>query len=129
METESLIGKTLVCAETGKAFVGAYDGCSTNYARDKAGRVYSDEGVHIRESREVQAHNAPFFAYVSSDGTAITGWKGNKHMTVTAKGKTGSGFGGSQWHIEARDTFGNWWHGLNGGPGMYIRMRPKKSPR
>lgn len=75
--SESLIGQTLTCAETGKQFIGAVEGFSTNYARDSAGRVYCDEGVDAREKRDMLDRSKPFTCYISSDGKHATGWKGN----------------------------------------------------
>jgi hypothetical protein len=127
---ESLIGKTLVCAETGKTFIGAQVGSTTNYATDREGNVYSDEGVNIRELREIKERKGPIFAYLSSDAGNykghITGWKGNKLMQVLSAGPTGGGFGGTQWHVTAKDEQGRTWYGRNGGRGMYIRMKPTK---
>jgi hypothetical protein len=122
MEIE--IGQTLVCAETGKTFVAARDGVTSNYATDRDGNVYSDEGVNIRELREVAERKGPIFAYLSGDKAQITGWKGNKLMRVTSAGRTGGGFGGTQWHVRAVDNQGREWYGRNGGPSMYIRMKP-----
>jgi hypothetical protein len=43
------LGDVLTCAETGKQFVAAPDGCSRNYATGRDGSILSDEGVHIRQ--------------------------------------------------------------------------------
>lgn len=127
---EIKIGQTLVCAETGKTFVAANEGGSVNWAYDGAGNVYSNEGVHIRELRAVAERKGPVVAYLSSDAGQfkghITGWKGNKLMQVISAGPTGGGFGGKQWHVTAKDAQGRTWYGRNGGPGMYIRLKPTK---
>jgi hypothetical protein len=70
------IGDPLTCAETGKQFTAAIDGCSTNYARTVAGEVLSDEGVTIREKRELLDRSRPFGCYLSGDGRTVTTWKG-----------------------------------------------------
>ena len=36
-------GDTLTCAETGRQFIAAADGITTNYARNAAGDVFSDD--------------------------------------------------------------------------------------
>lgn len=125
---EIKIGQTLVCAETGKTFVAESDGVTCNYATDNDGKVYSDEGVNIRERRAVTERKGPFYAYLSSDAGQfkgqIHGWKGNRLLTVISAGPTGGGFGGTQWHVRAKDDQGREWYGRNGGPGMYIKMVP-----
>jgi hypothetical protein len=127
---EIKIGQTLVCAETGKTFVVTSNGTTFNYAKDRDGKVYSDEGVDIRERRAVQERKGPIFAYLSSDAGQckghVTNWKGNKLLTVISAGPTGGGFGGKQWHVTAKDEQGRTWYGRNGGPGVYISMKPTK---
>lgn len=124
------IGQTLVCAETGKTFIAENVNGSINYATDREGNVYSDEGVNIRELRAIKERKGPIFGYLSDDaGTLkghVTGWKGNKLMRVISAGPTGGGFGGTQWHVTAEDDQGRKWYGRNGGRGMYIRMKPTK---
>ena len=128
MQTQSLIGQTLTCAETGLQFVGATDGCSTNYARNSAGDVFSDEGVNIRERRELLGRSRPFGCYLSSDGRHVTGWKGNILGTVTSETKSRTGFYGSiLTHVRVIDVHGNPWHGKGSGRGMYITIRPAKT--
>ena len=126
MQNESLIGKTLVCAETGKTFIGAAQGCTSNYARDAQGNVYSDEGVNIRELRYIKERTAPVSAYVAMDETRITGWKGNELMRITAIGEAYAGFCGKQTYVQAIDKQGKLWHGRCMGPGTCITMRPYK---
>ena len=127
MQTQSLIGQTLTCAETGKTFVGAAAGCSTNYARDSAGRVFSDEGVHLREVRGLLDRSRPFTCYLSSDGRRVTGWKGNTLGHVTRETSSRSGWHGSEiTHIRVTDVHGNEWHGRGAGRGMVITLRACK---
>lgn len=128
MQTESLVGKTLTCAETGAQFIGAPDGCSTNYARTSAGEILSDAGVDARERRELLDRSRPFTCYLSSDGKHITGWKGNILGTVTSESKSRTGWHGSYiTHIRATDVHGNPWHGKGAGRGMCITIRASRA--
>jgi len=128
LNTESLIGRELTCAETGKRFVGAVDGCTTNYARDAQGNVYSDEGVDIRERRELLDRTRPFYCYVSSDGRHATGWKGNELGRVTRSTPTRirTVFAGCLTSYRVRDCHGGEWYG-RGAPGMCITLRACKA--
>lgn len=119
-------GNVLTCAETGKQFIAARDGITTNYARDNAGNVYSDEGVDIRERRELLDRSKPFFAYVSCDGKVITGWKGNVLMHVTGSYTGRVGFCRNGLYVWATDVHGGKWYGRNAGRGMCITMRALK---
>jgi hypothetical protein len=125
MQTESLVGKTLICAETGKQFIGAKDGCSTNYAKDAEGLVLSDEGVDLREKKQLLDRSKPFGCYLSSDGKHVTGWKGNILGRVV-RSSVGGGFGGDLTHVRVVDVHGNPWHGKGAGRGMCITLRPSK---
>ena len=131
MITESLVGKELVCHVTGKKFIGAIDGITTNYARDSKGNIYSDEGVNITELEEIKNRSKPFTAYLSGDGKHITGWKGNELMRTIYAYKSNAGFTG--WHkdggqtiVRAIDNQGFEWYGRNAGKGMIITLRPAK---
>lgn len=122
------LGSMLTCHETGKAFTAARDGCSVNYARDGKGYVYSDEGVDVREKRELLDRSRPFFAYVSSDGKHVTGWKGNILGRITWSTTHRTGFGGSKLlYINVVDVHGGKWHGKGAGRGMCITLRPSKT--
>jgi hypothetical protein len=123
-------GDTITCAETGKQFVAAQDGISTNYARDAAGNVYSDEGVDIRERRELLDRTKPYFAYLSSDGTRVTGWKGNTlgHVAYSRPCKlTRMSYthGKEYQSVFVRDVHGGTWYGRSS-PGVCITLRPHK---
>lgn len=119
-------GDTLTCTETGKQFIAAQDGCSTNYARNGDDEIFSDEGVDIREKRELLDRSKPFFAYLSSDGRSITGWKGNKLASaISWNGRVGYCRDGC--YVNAVDVHGQKWHGKNGGKGMAIVLRPSKA--
>ena len=62
------IGSVAVCAETRKQFTIAKDGCSYNYAKNKDGEIFSDQGVHIRECKELLNRSKPFSCYTGDDG-------------------------------------------------------------
>lgn len=127
MRTHIEIGQTLVCHKTGMSFVAAHDGCTTNYALDNAGHVYSDEGVSLMDMEHIKEHSKPIGAYLSSDGKNITGWKGNTLATVTWHSTSRTGWHGSSiTHIQAVDQFGGRWYGKGAGRGMYITIRPMK---
>jgi hypothetical protein len=130
MQTESLIGRTLTCAETGKQFVGASDGSTTNYARNDAGEVFSDEGVHLREVRALLDRSRPFPGYLSSDGKRLTGWKGNTLGHVIDSNpceltRLSYTHGKHYQSVRVRDVHGREWYG-RGSPGICIRLRPTK---
>jgi hypothetical protein len=130
MLTESLIGRTLTCAETGKQFIGASDGFTTNYASNDAGEVFSDEGVHLREVRALLDRSGPFPGYLSSDGKRLTGWKGNtlghvidwSFCTLTRQSWV---HGKDYRSVRVRDIHGREWYG-RGSPGICINLRPTK---
>ena len=118
------IGQSITCAETGKPFTIAVDGCSFNYATSRTGEILSDEGVDIRERRALLDRSKPFGAYVSSDGRHVTGWKGNVLGTIVRSSQTRSGFGADMLAVSVRDVHGNYWHGRGGaGRGMCITLR------
>ena len=121
------IGQTVVCAETGKPFVIAQQGSTFNYATDPNGRVISDEGVDIRQKRELLDRSRPFSCYVSSDGKRVTGWKGNTLGHIIKSSQTRSGFGGDMLAVSVCDIHGNYWHGRNAGRSMVITLRPSKN--
>lgn len=119
------MGDELTCSYTGKKFIAARDGCSFNYAWTKDGEVISDEGVDLWEKNELKS--SVVFAYVSSDGTNITGWKGNVLARVTSFSESRNGFnGGVIAYVRAIDIYGKEWYGRGGGKGMYVRLKEKK---
>jgi len=120
------VGDTLTCAETGKQFIAAQDGCSFNYARDRQGNVFSDEGVNIRERRELLDRSKPFVCYVSSDGSRVTGWKGNTLGTIHRSSRIRNPFGGYLLSVSVTDVHGGRWYGRGAGEGMCITLRPCK---
>jgi hypothetical protein len=118
-------GDVLTCTETGKQFTAVQDGCSTNYARDKNDNVFSDDGVDIREKRELLNRSKPYFCYLSGDGKRITGWKGNTlGNAVSYSGRVG--FCRNGCYVYATDIHGGKWYGKNAGRGMCITLRAKK---
>jgi hypothetical protein len=121
------VGDVLTCAETGKQFTAARDGCSYNYARNSAGDIISDEGVHIREVRGLLDRTQPFGGYLSGDGRTFTGWKGNRLGDVIHASYSRTGWHGA-WitHVRVRDIHGAMWHGKGAGRGMCITLRPMK---
>jgi hypothetical protein len=122
------IGDTLTCAETGKQFIAARDGCSTNYAwRSTDGAVLSDEGVIAIDHRTLKARAGRFFCYVSTDGKTVTGWKGNTLGRVIARSVIRNPFGGHLTAVSVIDVHGGRWHGRGAGNGMCITLRPSKT--
>ena len=124
------IGDTVKCAETGRDFVVARDGCSFNYATSQSGEILSDIGVDIRERRELLDRSKPFAGYLSSDGKRFTGWKGNILGTVTRSTlvrltRASHVHGKYIRAVQVRDVHGGMWHG-RGSEGICITLRPLK---
>lgn len=122
------VGDVVTCTETGKSFTVESDGFTYNFARNSAGEVFSDEGVNIRELRDIAAHGFPVGCYVSSDGRTVTGWKGNKLGDVVHEWTGRSGFARVTFY-NVRDAAGKMWRGKNGGRGMCITLHPMKDAR
>lgn len=121
-------GDTLTCAETGKQFIAARDGCSANYATNLAGEIFSDEGVDIRERRELLDRTKPFVCYLSGNGQHVTGWKGNILGNVVYSSVSRTGWHRTTLtHVRVIDVHGNPWHGKGAGRGMCLRLHPSKS--
>jgi hypothetical protein len=120
-------GDVLTCAETGKTFTAARDGITTNYARTSDGQILSDEGVDLRERRELLDRSRPFGCYLSCDGLHVTGWKGNVLGRVVRESESDTGWHGSTiTHVNVIDCHGNPWHGKGAGRGMCITLRASK---
>ena len=113
-------GDTLTCHETGKQFIAAKDGISTNYARDWNGNVYSDEGVDAKEKKNLLDRSQPFSCYLSSDGKTVGGWKGNVLGQVTLAKVS------NLTYVHVTDVHGGLWYGKGAGAGMFITLHPKK---
>lgn len=121
----SYIGVEITCAETGKRFIGASDGFTTNYAHGPYGSLFSDEGVNLRERRALLDRIKPFSCYVSEDGQRITGWKGNELGKVILSWRIGNTRTNELSAYRVRDCHGGFWHG-RGSPGMCINLSPTK---
>ena len=127
---ESMIGREIICAETGKRFIGAVVGCTTNYASDGKGNYFSDEGVNLRERRELLDRSKPFTGYISSDGRHFTGCKGNILGTVISCHRVNLPrwsyvHGDFMLSYRIRDIHGGLWYGRSS-PGICINIRPMK---
>jgi hypothetical protein len=123
-------GETLDC---GHVLVVPEDtkksGCGgTGYGRTQEGKTrcytccLADDILRI-------ARGEPMFAYLSSDGKAVTNWPGGMLMSVTRAWETSAGGFARQTtitRVHARDEFGGLWFGRGPGRGMYIRMRKAK---
>lgn len=119
---ESLIGKTLICAKTGKTFIGAADGCTTNYARGSNGEIYSDEGVQLINQESVK-NESKIHGYVDIKNRVITGWKGDVMLKVThTKSTKIRSNWGCVYSVWARDSYGFEWYG-RGCDGCALCMR------
>lgn len=123
-------GDVLICAETGKQFIAAQEGISTNYATNLEGEVFSNEGAYMRGTRELLDRSKPYYCYISSDGKHVTDWKGNilgdvvywNYCKLTRQSYTH----GKQYRtITVRDVHGNMWYG-RGSPGICVTLRAKK---
>ena len=130
VQPETLIGISITCAETGKQFIGARDGISTNYARDSKGNIYSEEGVDIRERRDLLDRSKPFVAYISNDNKRLTGWKGNVLGAVISQhtirnARKSFVHGDTLQAYIIRDIHGGLWYG-RGNAGMCITIRAYK---
>lgn len=129
-------GDVLTCAETGKEFIAAHVGITTNYAWDNEGNTLSDEGVDIRQKRELAERAGPFLGYLgSTEGMprTLTGWKGNVLGTVIRANSyrlTRQSYvhGEYIYAVTIRDVHGGLWYG-RGNPGISIKIRPKKGKR
>lgn len=107
------LGKTiLTCTETGKTFLAKSEsGFTTNYAKDKHGNIFSDEGVYIGLKRTV-TEDKVIGCYVSDDGKTIHGWKTEQVLgKVFCRYTRNNGFCGKLDHIEVRMFDGSIWKG------------------
>ena len=110
--------------------VAAQQGCTFNYATTREDEVLSDEGVEIRQRRELLDRTVPFTGYLSSDGRHLTGWKGNVLGAVVDWApckltRTSFTHGKSYRSVRVRDVHGAMWYG-RGSPGVCITLRPCK---
>ena len=119
-------GQTITCAETGKQFIAERDGCSVNYAWGSNNEIFSDDGVNIREKRELLDRAKPFYCYLSCDGKTVGGWKGNVLGRVERLTHGRVGFARNGCYVSVTDIHGGKWYGKNAGLGMCITLRPTK---
>ena len=82
-----------------------------------------------RQDQESMQRDGRITAYLSGDGTQITGWPGFVLATVTAEWETSAG--GFCWRtqitrVRARDGQGQAWYGRGPGRGMYVQLRRAK---
>ena len=128
--TSPEIGSTVTCAETKKQFVVSTDGFTFNYATNRGGKIFSDEGVDIRERRELLDRTKSFFCYLAGDGKTVGGWKGNILGIVTSERTSRTGFYGSELtHIRVEDVHGGLWYGKGAGRGICVTLNPARHPQ
>jgi hypothetical protein len=107
------------------------DTCGTGHAIDPATgttRCYPCSDDH---ERTAMTRAATFVAYVSTHGHALTTWPGGHLATVDPadahqRGQRTYTPSGGTWtrHVwHATDAEGGRWFGVNGGPGLIIRVR------
>jgi hypothetical protein len=121
------IGDELTCAETGKQFIAAPQGCTFNYARTLAGEILSDDGASIREKRALLDRASPFYCYVSGDALHVTDWKGNTLGRVSEYRESRNGFHRSTIaRFRVRDVHGQLWSGRGPGRSMCCVLRAMK---
>ena len=124
------IGDIVTCAETGKPFIVQCEGAGLNYAHDAAGNIYSEEGVAIRNRRELLDRTRALSAYISDDGRHVTGWKGDVLGDIVQWMSTLRGFGDSEiLCFRMKDVHGQWWSGRGAGKGRYCTLRAMKEPK
>jgi len=130
MSTQVNIGDILTCHETGEQFVAALSGCTTNYAMDSEGRVYSDLGAFQADARALAERKGPFVGYVGARGD-LTTWKGQVlaqawHSCACKLTRTSfmhSARSYRSYWFRAPD--GGLWYG-RGSVGLSIKVRPVK---
>lgn len=101
---------------------------STGYGTTPDGRKLCYQCCNARELDDFKSADV-FFCYLSGDGLSATTWPGGKLATVTYRRKHRGGFGGEYWTVDAVAADGSKWYGRGGGPGMYLRLRRRKSSR
>ena len=96
------------------------------YGRAPDGRKLCYPCCDARE-RETFAAADTFGAYLSGDGRKVTTWPGGELATVTYRRRHRGGFGGEWWTVDATAPDGARWYGRGGGPGMFVRLKRRKS--
>lgn len=107
-----VLGETvLTCHKTGKQFIAKQDGISTNYARDKDGNIYSDEGCYMSLKDDVTTKNV-IGVYANLKTKTIQGWKTEHQLgKIICHYKRNNGFCGELDFIEVRMFDGSLWKG------------------
>ena len=124
------VGSTAKCTETGKMFTIERQGSTFNCAIDRNGGHVSDEGVDVRERRELRDRSRSFTCYLSADMKHATGWKGNVLGTVTwykrvSLSRWSYTHGTYMYAVNVRDVHGGMWYGRGSG-GICINLQPMK---
>lgn len=121
-------GVVVRCNETGEQFTTKQVGYTMNYARDAAGRVFSDDGVTIFTRRAISSRK-PVTLYISGvrQGADVTGWKGDVHGKVVAHTSwtRWSIYGSYDMHsVQVRMFDGSLWRGRFGGMNECVTLKP-----
>jgi len=112
------------CEQCGKACVA--DGFAAGYAVTNDNRRICYGCANEREKADF-AKSEAYFAYMSGDGKAVTTWTGERLATVTYSRRHRGGFGGEYFTLDATAPDGSRWYGRGAGPGMYCRLKRRKS--
>jgi hypothetical protein len=118
--------ESVICDGCGGACVPT--DCTTGYGETRDGRRLCFDCCNAGERAEFAAAET-YCAYMSSDGRAITTWPGGELATVTYSARHRGGFGGEYFTVDATAPDGARWYGRGGGPGMFVRLRRRKSTR
>ena len=106
----------------------AHSESTRGYGKDADGRTYCYDCCQQRDQEYMQREGR-VTAYLSGDGTQITGWPGFVLATVTAEWETSAGGFCRQTQItrvRARDGQGQAWYGRGLGRGMCVQLRRAK---
>ncbi|MCK2240062.1 MULTISPECIES: hypothetical protein [unclassified Crossiella] len=109
----------------------ATPGTGTGIAIDTHTGATSCYPCSNEQEREAMTRANIFLAYVSTDGDALTTWPGGHLATIDLadtrqpgrRTYTPSGGMWTRYLWHATDTYGGRWAGVNGGPGLLIRLR------
>ncbi|WIV57897.1 hypothetical protein [Amycolatopsis nalaikhensis] len=104
---------------------------ATGYAIDPATDATRCYPCSDEREREAMTRANTFVAYVSTDGRTLTTWPGGHLATIDPADAhqhgqriyTPSGGRWTRYVWHATDVDGGRWGGVNGGPGLVIRMR------
>lgn len=118
------IGQEITCTACDKTFLAETTGCSVNYAH--RGETFVCLDCAYGEELRIAETAVHFFAYLSSDGRAITDWHGNALARVTRNWDVSNNFAGTVTRVRAVTREGRKLYGCGPGEGMYIRMHANK---